>query len=580
MNKILSVLVLSLLFLVSCNEEETTMKTAGNYSVNILVKLPSTIVPTRSQIGVPVDYQMRTVIEVWQGTSELVYKEEKLFIDGNVDISFNFTLPDGNYDCLIWTDLIKKDATFVSESLSEKVTYIHYEDLFYNTSDLHQITVNGDGTNLMDTDLCDAYVAKVELSQEQSEPYTITLERPFGKLIIKEKEIEQFKQLSQMEVSYTIPKIFNVSTNEPENEMLTVNGLKTFDGEDTSCKLFSTYAFSPSSSAGKALNAISFAFTKSDGKQVECEIPQNTLFVKRNMQTTASGSLVKNGDEEPVEKPEVGYFFFKNGTWGSELTESNKGNCVGIVYAVGQQNGDNIADYGVDNAEKEILGYVLSLQRVDLEGYSGAADIANNNTSGRVHFYDKSLSKEKYFIPEGEIDREKHNGYAETEKLLSSSFYKEAPEMYLPLYILAEWREQNKVVNASDWYFPTLQQVMTLYGKYDGLATDYAEGVFQKTDKDPAITAALEKAQGVGINAGIDERRIVNVTLHESGFPVEVDKRNGLGYKENRGAWAPSHIRPILTILKAKDTPVVDVTYEITYNLNVNDWASEDVVIN
>lgn len=152
--------------------------------------------------------------------------------------------------------------------------------------------------------------------------------------------------------------------------------------------------------------------------------------------------------------------------------------------------------------------------------------------------------------------------------------------MYLPLYILAEWREQNKVVNASDWYFPTLQQVMTLYGKYDGLATDYAEGVFQKKDKDPAITAALEKAQGVGINAGIDERRIVNVTLHESGFPVEVDKRNGLGYKENRGAWAPSHIRPILTILKAKDTPVVDVTYEITYNLNVNDWASEDVVIN
>ena len=179
--------------------------------------------------------------------------------------------------------------------------------------------------------------------------------------------------------------------------MLTVNRLKTFDGEDTSCKLFSTYAFSPSSSAGKALNAISFAFTKSDGKQVECEIPQNTLFVKRNMQTTASGSLVKNGDEEPVEKPEVGYFFFKNGTWGSELTESNKGNCVGIVYAVGQQNGDNIADYGVDNAEKEILGYVLSLQRVDLEGYSGAADIANNNTSGRVHFYDKSLSKEKIF---------------------------------------------------------------------------------------------------------------------------------------------------------------------------------------
>ena len=89
-------------------------------------------------------------------------------------------------------------------------------------------------------------------------------------------------------------------------------------------------------------------------------------------------------DPEPSKDPQVGDYFFIDGTWSSELTEENKANCVGIVYAVGAQGGDDISNY--PNSEgKSIKGYVMALQNVKVDN---SFDTANKNYfNGKIRPY-------------------------------------------------------------------------------------------------------------------------------------------------------------------------------------------------
>ena len=63
----------------------------------------------------------------------------------------------------------------------------------------------------------------------------------------------------------------------------------------------------------------------------------------------------------------------------------------------------------------------------------------------------------------------------------------------------------------------------------------------------------MDKAKQVGIDAGLNDRRTLNITISSSdGNPVEVERRNNAlkSYKEDRTGWFAAHIRPVLTILK------------------------------
>lgn len=539
-----------LLLFIACSKEENTNMAETDRLVRVSAKLPDKNVSTRAVISIPESHRLRSIIEVRSiSTEAVVYREEKIVNSGGVDVSFEFKLPDGNYECLLWTDMISNNAS--EETLtSGNCSYLHYEDMYYNTTDLRKVMIWGDGQQVVDTDLCDAFCARTELKKgEGKAQYNLKLIRPFSKLSLKENDVTQFSLLGKMNVVYEIPAGFNISTGEPLDEVLSIEYEKIFEAGNVSQELFTTYVFASSSVEGKGMNDISFEFHMEDGTRIDRVITKNTVYAKRNTLINVNGNLIK--ENEITIEPEVGYFFFKDGTWGADLTEENKGQCVGIIYAVGEQKGDNIANYGIENAKKKIIGYVVAMANISIDDYTNV--IGESITSGRPHFYNNDLEghSDKRFTAPEEIDRYSYNGYTETEKLLLSSIYTTSPEMYISLYILADWRKKNKVLNASDWYIPSIRQLMTVLGKFEG---HFACGeAFPEVVKDDKIVVALDKAKQVGIDAGLNDRRTLNITISSSdGNPVEVERRNNAlkSYKEDRTGWFAAHIRPVLTILK------------------------------
>lgn len=551
--KHLSFIILSLFLLVACSKEETVKIAEDGQLICIFAELPKEDVSTRSQINIPVTHQLRCIIEVWNEEDALVYKKEKLMNGGEVSIPFEFALPSGSYECLIWADMISKEAA-VESKISETISYDHYSDLYYDTSDLHKVTIKSDGTALMDTDLCDAFIAKVELKTNgESGQYSIKMERPFGKLIVMEKDAEKFNAMSNMNVSYTIPKSFNVSTDEPNDETLVVTKEKGFEDKNISQELFSSYIFTSSSAEGKAMETISFNFRMADGDQIERTIPKNSLFIKRNIQTKASGNLIEKNEVEI--EPEVGHFFFKDGTWGSELTDTNKDNCVGIIYALGQQPGDNIDNYGQENEGKRIVGYVLSLDEIGV-GDEYKEIVGSSHTSGRPHFYHNDLADASKFpaVKAGDIDWSSHNGYSETERYLVSDLYMSNPQMYLGLYMLTDWRKKEKAQNASDWYLPSISQLMTVIGNIYGYEEiNSFEGHFTTATVNRNFKDALDSAVKKEIAKVLGHKKIVNITIGPKQNPIEVELTSEgtiSSFRKDRTGWFAARIRPVLTILK------------------------------
>lgn len=539
-----------LLLFIACSKEENTNMAETDRLVRVSAKLPDKNVFTRAVISIPESHRLRSIIEVRSiSTEAVVYREEKIVNSGGVDVSFEFKLPDGNYECLLWTDMISNNPS--EETLtSGDCSYLHYEDMYYNTTDLRKVMIWGDGQQVVDTDLCDAFCARFELKKgEVKAQHNLKLIRPFSKLSLKENDATQFSLLEKMNVTYEIPAGFNISTGEPLNEVLSIEHEKIFEADNVSQELFTTYVFASSSAKGKGMNDISFEFHMEDGTRIDRVITKNTVYAKRNTLVNVNGNLIK--ENEVTIEPEVGYFFFKDGTWGADLTEENKDQCVGIIYAVGEQKGDNIANYGIENAKKKIIGYVVAMANISIDDYTNV--IGKSITNGRPHFYNNDLEghSDKRFTAPEEIDRYSYNGYAETEKLLLSSIYTASPEMYLSLYMLADWRKKNKVLNASDWYIPSIRQLMTVLGKFEG---HFACGeAFPEVVKDDKIAIALDKAKQAGIDARLNDRRTLNITISSSdGNPVEVERRNNAlkSYKEDRTGWFAAHIRPVLTILK------------------------------
>ena len=349
--------IITLLFtvlLASCSQEEPVNGETDNSRVSISAELPGDIAATRAQITIPTTHKLRCIIEVWTKSDSpfLKYREEIAVAAGTVP-TFDFPLRPGDYTCLMWADFIAADATVSEVTSVDGVTYTHFEDTYYDTSNLHQLTVKDEfASNLFDTDLCDGFYAKLEVKKNAAAVNeSMKLTRPFAKLIVQETDAEKFATLTGLTVSFEMPKTFSVATGEPGAEMLTAVYDKNFaSAEDAPQILYTGYVFTPST--GLSLGSSILTFTTAAGKSTR-EIPGESIELKRNQQMTAGGKLMGDGaldpgtdpDPEPSKDPQVGDYFFIDGTWSSELTEENTANCVGIVYAVGAQGGDDISNY-------------------------------------------------------------------------------------------------------------------------------------------------------------------------------------------------------------------------------------------
>lgn len=564
------VILVFLSLLTSCSREEVMHSAEESDRVCIFPEFFEGTAVTRAQIHIAATHKLRCIIEVWtkEASPVLVYRDE-VAVEAGVIPPFEFKLTEGDYDCLMWADFIEKGAQ-AAPVTSGDVTYTHFEEIYYNTSDLHRVSIIDEkAENLFDTDLCDAFFAQLELKKEdKGMSEKLKLGRPFAKLTVKEKDVEKFAELKKLRVIYEIPRSFDVSAGEPADEMMDAVLEKEFGEEDDSGVLFSNYIFAPSSPGGKALGTMTFSFaTKS---KLACEVAAGSVVIRRNEKVTASGNLIAEGmvepDPEPDRDPLVGDYFFTDGTWSAELTEENKDKCVGIVYAVGLQRGDNIDNYGLDAAGKTILGYVMALNNIN----TSSMELINNvhSVSGRPYLYrhdvkTKTVEKGIEFFEPVSPDKTNFTGYTKTCQLLSSSqFTSHSNDWSYPvLQVLTVWRAKNAPVvkNASEWYIPSIAQIYAAAGGCYGV---------ESVSGYPAVgkIAALNTAFNAAISKGIAEAFTTNASAGYFVYTSCINSQAATGPgpcfvqinrdgtsikpKEYDAKGAQGVVRPMLTIIK------------------------------
>lgn len=562
--------IMTLMFitlLASCSQEEMVNKETENNRVSISAELPGDIAATRAQVAIPSTHKLRCIIEVWTKSSNpnLKYREE-IAVAGGTLPAFDFALRPGDYTCLMWADIIAADAASTEVTTVDGVTYNHFEDTFYDTSDLNRITIkDADAANLFDTELCDGFYGNLEVKKNATAvDKAMKLTRPFAKLIVKETDAEKFATLTGLTVSFEMPKTFSVATGEPGTEKLTALYSKNFaSAGDASQILYTGYVFTPST--GLSLDATILTFKMAKGEKTR-EIPGESITLKRNEQITAAGSLIGGGaleptdPEEPAADPEVGDYFFIDGTWGNELTEANKANCVGIVYAVGAQSGDDISNYPNSDG-KSIKGYVMGLKTLYGTASDGLVE-GETMSGGRIYWY--NIKSDIYSTLCGTfpyvkpLDIDNFNGYTKTEGYLNSDAFKaHSADFYFPsLQFFKTWRDkQTVVVNASQWYIPSFKQLSSVVGGCYGYAAINSYYDFPAVDKVSALSIAFEKAKSElacgDFTTGKHFILSSSISLKQPAYEPIVILYNGASEIKPQQVNKPqSAIRPVLTIIK------------------------------
>ena len=549
MKYISSILTMFFLCLVSCNNmEEITGNGKHNDKVCIFTEFSDKIAETRA-VSIPSTHQLRCIIEVWtKGNNQTLSFRKEVAVEAGTLPQFEFSLPNGDYECLMWADCIEKGAETVRMETSNGLAYEHFPDIFYQTDNLHQITIKDKtAQNLFDTDLCDAFFASIDLEKGSGNlSETLKLKRPFAKLIVKENELDKFAQLQKMKVVYTVPAGFNVFAGEPLPSTLRAEYEKSFTEYDTSV-LFTNYIFAYSNNEGK-LGKMNLLFTTDS--EVSYEVAEGIIPIRRNEMINANGNLIASGTvkpEEPIGDPQIGDYFFVDGTWSASLTDDNKEKCIGIVFAIGQQEGDDISNYGEVGKDKKILGYVMALKNMD--------------DNKRPMFYDGAAPEQKFAKIEGaelEAEKEKFNGYTNTNYFLESDLYKNNARVYWALTVFDTWEKTavKPQKNASNWYIPSFNQLIKMVGGCYGYSNFGNKSVYTKhIEKNTILETALKNAIDRGIAedfvkdqrerpiqcSTICERADVLVVRYNPTKPEEITVKTESGQ---------GHIRPALTILK------------------------------
>ena len=219
MKKTVFILFAAALAFVGCNKS-VGEGTGETVSASFEISTEMTTKATLDGDGQGVEVN-RFIMEVWHVTgsgasevSELYTRQVKYGtqitagtdIDHPAKTSFTVALVKGqNYDLLFWAD--KGDA--------------QGSDVYYNTSDLHNVTLAG--TYAGNDDGRDAFSKCETLTNVTSDPsMSVQLERPFAQLNVITQDIDDIEANTgtvkvvpdAISVSFTAPTAFNVKTQE------------------------------------------------------------------------------------------------------------------------------------------------------------------------------------------------------------------------------------------------------------------------------------------------------------------------------------------------------------------------------
>lgn len=255
--------------------------------------------------------------------------------------------------------------------------------------------------------------------------------------------------------------------------------------------------------ANDALGEIAMTFETTDGGRTVA-IPANVPVVK-NTRTLVRGYFVadsqnngqidtdfegwnpdKNEEAEPVVptvNPKVGDYYYSDGTYSSELTTDAGNPCIGIVFAVGAGNGDNISNYG--DKLTDIKGYVMAL----------------NNTNKLNLYPEVSTLPEIGELGTNAIDV--YLGYTYTELMKNRTDYGTEGNFA----IVKKVTENTDVSGTSGWYIPSYKQMEDLLASYYETGSPIAA----------AITALGEQATGMEQANEASATAYITSTITEAG---------------------------------------------------------------
>lgn len=545
MKQLFSIVIILFLCLVSCNEMEEVNGSGNDGTVNISAEFPDKTVDTRA-VSIPSTHKLRCIIEVW-ATKEAskAYRAELAIVGGELP-EFKFTLPDGEYECLMWADCIEEGAEVTDVAIGSK-SYKHYADLFYDTGDLRKVSIlDKAAKNMFDTDLCDAYFARMDFRKQAGVVNeTLKLKRPFSKIVVKENETDKLATLKKFSVKYSVPSGFNVSTGEPLSSTMRAEYEKVIE-DKTNSVLFTNYIFTPSSTT--VLGEMGLVLT-TDGGKLNYLLDEGVISLQRNQIVNAGGNLIASAVASPIEPvgdPQIGDYFFADGTWRSSFNEENRADCIGIIFALGEQNGDDISTYGEAGNGKKILGYVMAMKNSDM-------------STGQFFplYKDDAVDRFPFIGESDDVEREKFNGYANTYSLLNSELFTLNRDNYPVLKNFEIWLQETApkpTANASPWYIPSFNQLIKMVGYCYGYAGDGA----YRTKIEPleAFKTSFQHAISENIASNFvtnnRERPLQCSTLRKNDSKTWVirynDNSNEVLNKSTEGG--NGYIRPVFTILK------------------------------
>ena len=534
--------ILGLLFLTccalwfaSCSDDENGGSVdvpAGNMRVSAV--FPESL--TDDSLGLEMNgHQLRFIIELWTkgDAGQLAYRTEQLVtpVEGQRNATVEIPVAAGLYDCLMWADYIDAGAS----SQTGEGGGNRYTDKYYDTSDLHNVRVK-DMNALVDNNACDAFFYACEVNKGGDACLLdVEMMRPFTRVRLMEKYWREFSLLQGLNATFTSYPQFNVATGTVGEETAQVNvNYPNFDPSTSSNgTLFSTYIFANAESRNWGNVEVTFT-TEFHGTQT-VTVPDIVPLLRGN-HVKVSGNMMAESPEPDTEfeihfdidvedwltdvvdvditgvAAKVGDYFFADGTWSGSLTEANKDNCVGIIFALGTGIGDDINNYGPEAAGKKIVGYVVALDNTKTNYEDMPLEMNIHAVSGRPMWYryndngTESASDDTFdstvtpFEAPEAIDARNFVGYTNTEGFLSSDlFTAHATDLSYPaLQVFKKWCDTDAVTpaNTSGWYIPSMAQLLRAIGSCYSWAGD---DTYPAVDVDEAFRTSFLHAVEMGI---------------------------------------------------------------------------------
>lgn len=536
----------------SCSQEETVDASASQSKLfSITAELPAEYRANTRGIPAVENHYLRCILEITDTEGNRVHREEKLGTDANADgkLSFSFAIEAaGTYNYRMWADFIDANGQGKDPVTGQ------YTDKFFNTEDLTKITVIAPAA-LYNTDACDAFSGHGSFEKGEAtieNPLSVTLIRPFAKLIVSDKSKENFDKCTTVSVSQEIPAGFDVSTGTVSSEMVTATlpasaplGTGTQTGETYDLELFSCYIFADDD----ALGEIAMTFVTTDGGR-EIAIPANVP-VKKNTRTLVRGYLVAesqnngqidtdfgewnpdldNGDVEPSEptvNPEIGDYYYSDGTYSSELKTDLSNPCIGVVFATKALDGDVASAYGEYTS---IKGYVMALKSTIRAQFCG------KDKRDIIDFTGLELAK---------------TGYENTTALLSDSRYTGHTESYLVINDFITFRKQTVTPEkSSGWYIPSIGQLKEMVIGYYGLEDTPKNDVFVNAVNaiDGANNFVNDKSARYLLSSNISNSKVAPITITDGVLNANTSAQTIFNSDPTK-VGVQGQIRPILTILE------------------------------